>query len=74
MTGLSLMEFVKKQRRADCAVCQLPEPLRRQMLSASEKKIKRAVVLSWLKEEHGIEISNEALTSHHSAHHDESEG
>ena len=70
MAGLSLIEFVQKQRRAECAVCSLPDEVRQQMAKASDRKIKRATVLAWLREEHKIEIADAILTTHYSAKHD----
>ena len=68
--GLSLLDYARKQRRRDCAVCNLPADIREQMAGASEKKIRRAVVLSWLADAHGISISTTDMTTHSSGHHD----
>jgi len=69
--GLSLVEYARKKRAADCPVCHLPEGIRQQMLTASDKKIKRSVVLAWLAEEHGITIDDAVLTVHYSGKHDQ---
>lgn len=68
--GLSLVEYVRKQRRAECAVCSLPEPIRAEIRGATSKKIPRTTVLDWLHEVHKIELTSEAMTSHYSGHHD----
>lgn len=67
---LSLVEFARKQRRADCAVCNLPDDIRHQLRSASSKKISRATVLEWLEEVHGILLHGDQMTTHTSGHHD----
>lgn len=67
---MTLVDFARKERRRDCAVCQLPAEIRTQMLAASDRKIKRAVVMDWLKQVHGVAITDEALTVHYSGHHD----
>lgn len=71
MPGLSLVEYVRERRRAECPVCRLPDAIRQQMAGASDKKIKRTVVLSWLKDEHKIDVTDSDLTTHYSAKHDE---
>ena len=68
--GRSLAEYVRDKRRAECPVCSLPDDLRSQMANASDRKIKRSVVLAWLQEEHGHTLTDMDLTSHHSGHHD----
>ena len=68
--GLSLVEYARKQRQADCPVCRLPQEAREQMLTASDKKIRRSVVLMWLKEVHGVDLTDAELTSHYSGKHD----
>lgn len=68
--GLSLLDYAKKQRRKDCPVCALPVEIRQQMAGASEKKIKRIVVLSWLADAHGITVSPSDMMTHVNGHHD----
>jgi len=69
--GLSLVEYARKKRAADCPVCQLPEGIRQQMRMASDKKIKRTVVLEWLTQEQGLAITDSDLTVHYSGKHDQ---
>jgi len=69
--GLSLVEYARKKRSADCPVCQLPEDIRQQMRMASEKKIKRTVVLEWLHETQGLAVTDGDLTVHYSGKHDQ---
>lgn len=68
--GLSLVDYARKKRTADCTVCALPEAVRQQMRNASDKKIKRETVIAWLKDEHGVVMSAAELTRHGSGHHD----
>ncbi len=68
--GRSLMDYVHEKRRAECPVCRLPDVIREQMATASDRKIKRSVVLAWLSDEHKIGLSDADLTSHYSGHHD----
>lgn len=70
MSGLSLVEYVRERRRADCVVCRLTEEVRKQITTAADKKIKRAVVIAWLQEEQGVTISEDDLTVHANARHD----
>lgn len=67
---LSLVDYVRQQRRADCAVCSLPDEIRIQLKGASDKKISRATALAWLSEVHGIVMTSDQMTTHYSAHHD----
>lgn len=69
--GLSLVDYARKQRQADCPVCRLPDAIKQQMLVASDKKIKRTVVMSWLKEVHSLEITDAMLTTHYSGKHEQ---
>lgn len=68
--GLSLVDYVRKQRRKDCAVCALPTEIREQIASASDKKIKRPIVLAWLEHAHGIKLDLAAVSAHAAGHHD----
>jgi FKBP-type peptidyl-prolyl cis-trans isomerase (trigger factor) len=67
--GRSLADFVKHKRCEGCKVCALPKELLDQIRTASERKIKRTVVLEWLKSEHGAKISDADLTTHHGQRH-----
>lgn len=68
--GLSLVDYARKQRRADCAVCQLPDELRAQIKQASDKKINRDTVIAWLEEVNKIRLTRDQMTTHYSGHHD----
>lgn len=67
---LSLVEYARKQRQADCSICRLPADVRQQMLGAGDRKIRRAVVIAWLKEVHGVTVTDGELTQHYSGKHD----
>ena len=68
--GRSLVEYARDRRRDGCSVCALPEEIRNQMSRASEKKIRRPVVLAWLRDEHNISIQDTDMTVHVNGHHD----
>ena len=68
--ALTLVDFARKQRRAYCAVCQLPEEVRGQLRRASDRKISRVTVIAWLLEVQGISMTSDAMTTHYSGHHD----
>lgn len=67
----SLVDFMRAKRRAACKVCQLPDDVREQLRTASDKDIKRRDVLEWLRTEVGSDITDAELTSHKAGHHDE---
>lgn len=67
--GRSLVDFVKARKCEGCRVCALPKELLDQVRSASEKKIKRTVVLEWLNKEHGAKITDADLTAHYGQRH-----
>jgi hypothetical protein len=69
-TGRSLVEYDRAKRRAACAVCSLPEAVRGQIRGASERKIRQALVVEWLREEHHIKIARQEFVAHGAAHHD----
>ena len=69
--GRSLGEYERAKRRAACAACSLPETIRAQIRTASDRRIKQSTVIEWLKEEHGLTISRAEFTSHGSGHHDQ---
>lgn len=68
--GLSLVAYVQQKRRESCPVCALPDGLRQQMATASDRKIKRAVVVAWLRDEHGASVSEDDINTHVNARHD----
>ena len=67
----SLTEYVRDQRIAECPICGLPDEIRTQMQVASEKKIKRRIVLEWLREEQGTAFTTDQLNRHYNGHHEE---
>lgn len=71
MAGLSLMEFVKERRRAECGICALSDEVRAQIAGASDKKIKRPVVIDWLQKEHDVKVTEDDLARHVNARHDQ---
>jgi len=67
--GKRLTEFIEERRRAECPVCQLPDELRDQFKVAARRKVPTAVVLEWLKVEHGVTISEEEYLRHGKSRH-----
>lgn len=68
--GLSLVDYAREKRREGCPVCALPDAIRGQMANASDKKIKRSVVLDWLREEHAVDMADQDVSTHINARHD----
>lgn len=66
---LALVDYMKAKKRAECAVCQLPDAIREQLAEASSKKIKVRDQLEWLTEVVGAEVNESDLVSHRSARH-----
>jgi hypothetical protein len=70
----ALVEFARKrtldERRAKCAVCKLPRKVRDQMRDANKKSIPVPVIVEWLKTEHGVSITDDAVRGHARAQHD----
>jgi len=70
----SLADFQRDKtmsaRRKTCPVCQLPESVRDELRAARTQKIPRLVMLEWLTEELGYNISNAALDTHGNGKHD----
>ncbi len=67
---LSLVDFVKAERRKDCGVCKLPDDLRDQMRKARDKKILRATILDWLRTQYGFVVTTTDMDVHINGHHD----
>jgi len=68
---LALVDFMKQKKREACRVCHLPDEVRAQLRSASDKKIRRKDQLEWLREEIHAEITSGELDQHYSGRHDE---
>ena len=66
---LSLADFMRAKRRAECPVCQLPEEVTEQLAEAGRKKISRRDQIEWLNNELGIDISSADLDKHYSGRH-----
>ena len=67
--ALSLVDYLKKKRRADCVVCQLPEEVLEQLQDAKKKKITRLEQLAWLNEELGYEVTYDHMETHYKGQH-----
>jgi len=67
----SLADFVRQKRRESCPVCKLPQEVRDQLATASDKGHKRRDVLEWLKVDAGVPITDTELTAHRNGRHDE---
>jgi hypothetical protein len=70
---MSLHEFARLQRREGCPVCKLPDYIREQIITASDRGIKRRQVLEWLREKVGVAISDQELSVHRNGRHDDAE-
>ena len=68
---MSLTEFVRAKRRADCRVCKLSDEVREQLVTASDRGIKQATVLEWLRDSVGVPITRDELSTHRNGRHDE---
>lgn len=69
--GPSLVDFMRQQRKAACSVCKLPEAVRAQLATASDKGITQKHVLEWLHTALGEPITKDELTSHRNGRHDD---
>lgn len=67
---VTLLQFVKDKRRANCRLCALAAPIRAELKIARERKIPRTVQIEWLKTECGIAIGEEELDLHRQGRHD----
>jgi hypothetical protein len=68
---VTLLDFMREKKRAGCAICALPDAVRAQLLSARDKKIRRADQIEWLRSVIGAEITHRDLDSHYAGRHDE---
>ena len=62
--GLSLTEFMKREKRKDCPICKLPEAVQTQLQEAPDKSIKVDLRVKWLREAHGLDIKASDITRH----------
>ncbi len=69
--GPSLVEFMRQKRREACPVCALPEDVRAQLATASDKGITQKHVLEWLRSAIGASITKDELTGHRNGRHDD---
>lgn len=67
----TLTDYMKAKKRAACPVCQLSDTVRRQLVEAREKGIRRRDQLEWLRVEVGADITDADLTQHVNGRHDE---
>lgn len=68
---LSLVEFVRAKKRANCSVCKLSVEIRGQLgRTASEKKISREQQVEWIKMVSGVTITIDELNAHVNGRHD----
>lgn len=68
--GRSLVDYVLGKKRAECKVCALPGELREQLVVARSRKIRRAEVIEWLRDDHRIILTPRDLDVHYSARHE----
>lgn len=67
--ALSLEDFMKAKRRAECVVCQLPAEVLDQLALARDKHIRRSDQVAWLNGEVGVKITSSDLDKHYSGRH-----
>ena len=68
---LGLVDFMRQKRREACPVCKLPQEVREQLATASDKGITQKYVLEWLRTTVGVPITKDELTGHRNGRHDE---
>jgi hypothetical protein len=61
---------VRDQKRKACPVCALPDVVRQQLAAASDKGIKIALQVEWLRSEHQAKVTPSDLTTHRAGRHD----
>lgn len=67
--GLSLAEFMKREKRKDCPVCKLPEAVQKQLQEAPDRSIKVDLRVKWLREAHSLSIEASDITRHMGGRH-----
>jgi hypothetical protein len=67
----SLTQFVRDQRKNGCKVCALGAEVIQQIKTASRNKIPQQIVLDWLREEHGADVTAADLRAHSNQRHNE---
>jgi len=67
---LSLVDFMRKERKESCPVCALPQAVREQLQAAPDKKIKLEKRLKWLVCLGYTKIQQQELTTHLNQRHD----
>lgn len=72
---MGLVEYAKRRRlemaREACRVCGLPDEVREQLRTASDRGIRRRDQLDWLRLHVGVDIADAELTTHRNGRHDE---
>lgn len=65
----NLKEYAMAKKRAGCRVCQLPEPVKRELLQRNRHIVSLDTALQWIKEEWSITISEKEYLLHTRAGH-----
>ncbi len=68
---ISLVDFVRQERYAECAFCALSQDIRSQLKVAARKKITREQRMRWLKAIGHGEITDEVYDLHVRGNHDQ---
>lgn len=68
----SLVAFALDQKRARCKVCNLDKDVYQQIVEARTRRIKQAIIVDWLKQEHDITVTIQEFLLHYSGKHDQS--
>ena len=67
---VSLSEFVMNKKRSECAICKLPDAIRRELRDARKKKYTRAEQMEWLWAAFKIKITVSDFQTHLSGQHE----
>lgn len=67
---LSLADFVMAKKRSTCAICRLPEAIRRELIDARKKRYSRAEQIEWLAAAFKIKITISDFQVHQSGQHE----
>lgn len=60
----SLRTYATVQHRAACRVCQIPAPIMAEIAGRNKKTTSVAVVVEWLRAEHGISVTVQEFKAH----------
>ena len=67
---ISLSEFIMEKKRATCAICKLPQPIRAELRDARKKRYSRAEQIEWLRVVCKVKISISDFQTHQSGQHE----